>query len=177
MRKERNYSGPVMCFMMLLSSRRKVMGKLTLPFYLKTLVHQVRDWFSGAAAYFGWMREAKRENTRCGLRPMSDKAASQKTRSPEGCDENGPAAALLLSHVSIQTCSFVAPCRRLILIATPLNQSRTWCTSVFNHFEEDDFICSMMLETDCVFASWQRICTWSATPPTIRAGHFSSFNT
>jgi len=51
------------------------------------LVHQVRDWFSGAAAYFGWMREAKRENTRCGLRPMSDKAASQKTRSPEGCDE------------------------------------------------------------------------------------------
>jgi len=26
-------------------------------------VHQVRDWFSGAAAYFGWMREAKRENT------------------------------------------------------------------------------------------------------------------
>src|SRR6516162_7685263 len=95
----------------------------------RALVHQVRDWFSGAAAYFGWMREAKRENTRCGLRPMSDKAASQKTRSPEGCDENGPAAASLLSHVSIQICSFVAPCRRPILIATPLNQSRTWCTS------------------------------------------------
>jgi hypothetical protein len=31
------------------------------------LVHQVSDWCSGAAAYFGWMREAKRENTRCGL--------------------------------------------------------------------------------------------------------------
>ena len=97
-------------------------------------MHQVRDWFSGAAAYFGWMRGAKRENTRCGLRPMSDKAASQKTRSREGCDENGPAAALLLSHVSIQICSFVLPvrlgppCRRPILIATPLNQSRTWCT-------------------------------------------------
>jgi NRAMP (natural resistance-associated macrophage protein)-like metal ion transporter len=30
-------AAPVMCFMMLLSSRRKVMGKLTLPFYLKTL--------------------------------------------------------------------------------------------------------------------------------------------
>ena len=92
------------------------------------LVHQVRDWFSGAAAYFGWMREAKRENTRCGLRPMSDKAANQKTRSPKGCDENGPAATLLLGHVSIQICSFVAPCRRPIFIATPLNQSRTWCT-------------------------------------------------
>jgi len=50
-------------------------------------VHQVRGWSSGAAAYFGWMREAKREHTRGGLRPMSDKAASQKTRSPEGCDE------------------------------------------------------------------------------------------
>jgi hypothetical protein len=32
---------------------------------------------------------------------MSDKTACQKTRSPEGCDENGPAAVLLLSHVSI----------------------------------------------------------------------------
>jgi hypothetical protein len=42
---------------------------------------------------------------------MSDKAAGQKTRSPEGCDENGPAAALLLSYVSIQICSFVSPCR------------------------------------------------------------------
>jgi tellurite resistance protein TerC len=31
------------------------------------LVHQVRDWYSGAAAYFGRMRDAKRENTRCGL--------------------------------------------------------------------------------------------------------------
>src|ERR1700676_3716751 len=59
---------------------------------------------------------------------MSDKAASQKTRSPEGCDENGPAAALLLGHVSIQICSLVAPCRRPILIATPLHQSLTWCT-------------------------------------------------
>ena len=65
-------------------------------------MHQVRGWYSGAAAYFGWMREAKRENTRCGLRPMSDKATGRKTRGPEGCDENGPAAALLLGHVPIQ---------------------------------------------------------------------------
>jgi TIR domain/NACHT domain len=34
---------------------------------LRILVHQVSDWGSGAAGYFGWMREAKRENTRCGL--------------------------------------------------------------------------------------------------------------
>jgi hypothetical protein len=40
---------------------------------------------------------------------MSDKAAGQKTGSPEGCDENGPAAGLLLSHVSIQICSSPRP--------------------------------------------------------------------
>jgi hypothetical protein len=39
---------------------------------------------------------------------MSDKAAGQKTRSPEGCDENGPAVRQLPDHVSIQICSFVA---------------------------------------------------------------------
>jgi hypothetical protein len=33
----------------------------------RPLVRQVSDWCSGAAANFGWMREAKRENTRCGL--------------------------------------------------------------------------------------------------------------
>ena len=65
---------------------------------------------------------------------MSDKAVGRKTRGPEGCDENGPAAALLLGHVSIQICSLLPPvrlgppCRRPILIATPLYQSRTWCT-------------------------------------------------
>src|ERR1700741_3729578 len=48
---------------------------------------------------------------------MSDKAAGQKTRSPEGCDENGPAAALLVGYVSIQICALLAPCRRPILIA------------------------------------------------------------
>jgi hypothetical protein len=37
---------------------------------------------------------------------------------PKGCDENGPAAALLVGHVSIQICSLLAPCRRSILIAT-----------------------------------------------------------
>src|ERR1700744_6031521 len=66
---------------------------------------------------------------------MSDKAAGQKASSPEGCDENGPAAALLLGHLSIPICSLLPPvrlgppCRRPILIATPLPQSLTWCTS------------------------------------------------
>ncbi|HEV3040225.1 MAG TPA: hypothetical protein VHA33_20845 [Candidatus Angelobacter sp.] len=102
-------------------------------------MHQVRGWYSGGAAYFGWMREAKRDNTRCGLRPMSDKAAGRKTRGPEGCDENGPAAALLLGHVSIQICLLLPPvrlgppCRRPILIATPLYQSRTWCTRLLRN--------------------------------------------
>src|SRR5580700_1626319 len=43
---------------------------------------------------------------------------------PEGCDENGPAAALLVGHVSLQICSLHPPvrlgppCRRPILIET-----------------------------------------------------------
>ena len=57
----------------------------------------------------------------------------------------GPAAALLLSQVSMQIgCgkaknavtlgigSFVAPCRRPVLIAAPLYQPRTWYTSPDN---------------------------------------------
>ena len=45
-------------------------------------------------------------------------------RGPEGCDENGPAAASLVSYVSIQICALLAPvrlgppCRRPILITT-----------------------------------------------------------
>src|ERR1700737_1396307 len=37
---------------------------------------------------------------------------------PEGCDENGPAAALLVGPVSIQICSLLAPSRRPMLFAT-----------------------------------------------------------
>jgi hypothetical protein len=46
-------------------------------------------------------------------------AEKQPTGSgPEGCDENGPTAALLVGYVSIETRSLLAPCRRPILIAT-----------------------------------------------------------
>jgi hypothetical protein len=47
-------------------------------------------------------------------------------RGPEGCVENGPAAALLVGYVSIQICALLAPCRRPILNATtlPLYASR-----------------------------------------------------
>jgi hypothetical protein len=31
------------------------------------LVHHFRDWYSSAAVDFGWVRGARRENTRCGL--------------------------------------------------------------------------------------------------------------
>src|ERR1700733_8576424 len=37
---------------------------------------------------------------------------------PEGCVENGPAAALLVGYVSIQICALLAPCRWPILNAT-----------------------------------------------------------
>src|SRR5271157_2469639 len=39
-------------------------------------------------------------------------------RGPEGCVENGPAAALLVGYVSIKICALLAPCRRPILNAT-----------------------------------------------------------
>src|SRR5580704_6324249 len=38
---------------------------------------------------------------------------------PEGCVENGPAAALLVGYVSLEICALLAPCRRPILNATP----------------------------------------------------------
>jgi hypothetical protein len=31
------------------------------------LVHHFRDWYSSVAVDFGWVRGARRENTRCGL--------------------------------------------------------------------------------------------------------------
>src|ERR1700735_2132044 len=37
---------------------------------------------------------------------------------PEGCVENGPAAALLVGYVSIKICALLAPCRRPILNTT-----------------------------------------------------------
>ncbi|PWT78323.1 MAG: hypothetical protein C5B58_15430 [Acidobacteria bacterium] len=49
-------------------------------------MHQVRDWFSGAAAYFGWMR---------------DKAAGPKAAPPGGYNENGPAENFLRSKCKI----------------------------------------------------------------------------
>src|SRR5258707_11308243 len=39
-------------------------------------------------------------------------------RGPEGCVENGPAAALLVGYRSIQICALLPPCRRPILNAT-----------------------------------------------------------
>ena len=69
---------------------------------------------------------------------MSDPAdagqPAERREARRGCDENGPAVRQLPDHVSIQICSFLVPVRlapprrRPILIATPLYQSRTWCT-------------------------------------------------
>ena len=42
------------------------------------------------------------------LNPPRSSCPGQKRRSPQGCDENGAAAALLLSRVSITICSLLA---------------------------------------------------------------------
>src|SRR5271166_870393 len=49
---------------------------------------------------------------------------------PEGCVENGSAASLLVSHVSIQICSFLPPRRRPILNTTKPKGLRRRCTSL-----------------------------------------------
>ncbi|MFY9988700.1 MAG: hypothetical protein WAK31_28365 [Chthoniobacterales bacterium] len=52
---------------------------------------------------------------------MSDKATGQKTRSPEGFDENGAAAELLLSHglgaLVTRVCSTLLRIKRLYAIS------------------------------------------------------------
>ena len=50
-------------------------------------------------------------------------------RGPEGCVENGSAASLFVSHVSIQICSFLPPRRRPILNPTKPKGFRRRCTS------------------------------------------------
>src|SRR6202012_4384035 len=47
---------------------------------------------------------------------------------PEGCVENGPAAALLVGYLSIQICVLLAPCRRPILNATICQLHMRRCT-------------------------------------------------
>src|ERR1700722_17545636 len=61
----------------------------------------------------------------CCLESRENHSSHQPTGpGPEGCDENGPAAALLVGHVTVQICSLHPPvrlgppCRRSILIAT-----------------------------------------------------------
>jgi hypothetical protein len=53
-------------------------------------------------------------------------------RGPEGCVENGSAAALLVGYVSIQICALLAPCRRPILNATMAPVYERRCTSIGN---------------------------------------------
>src|SRR5258708_27601800 len=60
---------------------------------------------------------------------QASNAEKQPTgRGPEGCVENGPAAALLVGYVSIEICSLLAPCRRPILNATTSSLYARRCT-------------------------------------------------
>src|ERR1700730_13387508 len=64
---------------------------------------------------------------------------------PQGCDENGPAAALLAGHVSIQIFSLLAPCRRPILIATIYLLFRGQDTSPQNHTKRENITSAFAL--------------------------------
>ena len=74
-------------------------------------------------------------------------AEKQPTGSgPEGCDENGPAAALLVGHVSVQICSLLAPCRRPILIATKYLLFRGQDTRPFCGHSRDQYRGNILVE-------------------------------
>src|ERR1700680_2873618 len=72
-------------------------------------------------------------------------------RGPEGCLENGPAAALLVGYVSIEICVLLAPCRRPILNATtsPLYARRYTSGTDPNELRESlfDFLSPLELRT------------------------------
>src|SRR6478752_3982972 len=73
-------------FCSILASFCAASSRVSLP--LCYLVHQVSDWCSGAAANFGWMREAKRRIPRWSLTDERQSGRS-KGAQPAGCDENG----------------------------------------------------------------------------------------
>src|SRR5580704_6578742 len=57
-------------------------------------------------------------------------------RGPEGCVENGPAAAMLVGYESIQICALLPPCRRPILNATTSPLYARPCTRFVSFSEE-----------------------------------------
>src|SRR5271170_7416429 len=66
------------------------------------------------------------------LTGRASNAEKQPTgRGPEGCVENGPAAALLVGYVSIEICALLVPCQRPILNATTSPLYARLCTRHF----------------------------------------------
>jgi hypothetical protein len=95
-----------------------VVGSEVLTSYSRWLVSCPRNmrYFAGSqvAVFPGVNDDPYRADT-----GRESNAEKQPTGSGKvGCDENWSTAALLVGHVSIQTRSLLAPCRRPILIAT-----------------------------------------------------------
>jgi hypothetical protein len=96
------------------------------------LVHRLAynsDAAAGRLAVFQGASEAPISGP---IRAESGSCRTEKQptgRGPEGCVENGPAAALLVGYVSIEIGALLAPCRRLILNATTSLLFARRCTS------------------------------------------------
>src|SRR6267154_1774080 len=83
----------------------------------------------------------------------ANNAEKQPTgRGPEGCVENGPAAALLVGYVSIQICALFPPvrlgppCRRPILNATPSPlYARRYTWAFLRRFQIGRLVWSLLL--------------------------------
>jgi hypothetical protein len=125
-------------------------------------VHQVSDWCSGAAVNFGWMREAKKRHAarrvamKMGRWLRCSSVTYRSIRRAVAC--SWPASNALSKRQRVERDALSKrqrveraryapscrqsrlgpPCRRPILIATPLHQSLTWCTRGTNSFGEPE---------------------------------------
>jgi hypothetical protein len=92
-------------------------------------VHQVCDWYGSAVAKFGWMRDARRANTRCGLQPTSNKASGQNPQALRVGAAPAPRG-VAGSLKGTQPFASPAPCEDPAALPTLLYQSQTWCTGI-----------------------------------------------
>ena len=122
--------------------RKRLQGKERLRCRRKDLVHRLLNPLGSAAvSWLVFKARAKRRYLDHSGRPTQRRKNSRPTRGPQGRVANGSAASLFVSHVSIQICSFLPPCRRPILNATEPKGFRRRCTSsnvlpILQHFIE-----------------------------------------
>jgi len=93
-----------------------------------SLVHQVRDWYSGVAIKMGRRQGATREHIWIDTRPRSNAAAGPFSSQPSGLRAFWLAALSLIGRRPQRVFSLFASRIQPKYAAAPLYQPRTWCT-------------------------------------------------